>query len=232
MEEINEISSTSISNISTENDTVDSFIDELLNKNTEALKKNDLNSISSSISKQLDKIIESHETDEATKCTKYLTASKRIKKKHEGSMKYHMEEIKMQKEIRELERKLNSCLLRNQMISQEVLALQQKKAATEEALSLAKWYYSSVWDMDIEIKESKEDRFTCIINFKFDRGMYPIEFVIDRNNREMIDWNGSSLLTEQEEDEMKKRYSENPDIYFPQVLSELRMLALNKIKMS
>lgn len=218
------------------NDSVHSLLDDLLKINEPLKKLEDVESLSFSLSAQYKEVFENNVPAETSKlCDKYFSAAKRIKNNHEkyssAAMKYHTEEIKMKNEIRELERKLNSTLKRNQILSEDNLALQKQKIATQEALCLAKKYYTSVWDMNIHIKDSKEDKFTCIINFKFDCGMYPIEFVIDRNNQEIINWNAGALLTTEEEKEMKDRYS-TTDYYFPHVLSELRLIAMNKIKMS
>ncbi|KAL3284504.1 hypothetical protein HHI36_018663 [Cryptolaemus montrouzieri] len=137
----------------------------------------------------------------------------------------------MKRTIRELERKLNDIVSKNQIIKNEVLSLKKEKQVTKEALRIAKSYYSSVWDININIQNSQEDNFTCIVNFEFAYGMYPIKFVINRNSQDVLDWDGSSLLTTEEENEMKERFH-GVDNYFPQVLSELRLIALNKIKLS
>ncbi|KAK9887044.1 hypothetical protein WA026_019969 [Henosepilachna vigintioctopunctata] len=148
-----------------------------------------------------------------------------------SKLKYVLEELEMRKTVRNLEEKLKSNLLRNQIISDEVLSLKEKKDVTGKALSIAKKYYSSVWGFNVDIENPLEDRFTCIINFGFASNLYPLKFLIDRNNRDVIDWDGSSLLTIEEETEMKERFS-GVDNYLPQVLSELRLILLNKIKMS
>lgn len=164
-----------------------------------------------------------NETEEYFKSLKdFKQKSLEIKNKNIANK---IEEEKLKKRIEELELSINKTTCENRQLIEEIKQIKKSGTLKKYALKVAKEHYSNMFDVDLIVENLSKEKFTAVVTFNFAK-QYPLSFVIDRENREVIDWSAESLLSSEQEINLKRSLIGTK--YMPSILSYLRNAILSK----
>ncbi|KAJ8920926.1 hypothetical protein NQ315_015719 [Exocentrus adspersus] len=154
---------------------------------------------------------------------KLLTANESISCNYES----------LQKEYKNIKEDLEKLEAINYSLQKDVKHLKEDEISslntyqeTKLALQKARDTYTTYFDINVSTKVLTETTYEASLRFKGKDDMPPIKFVVDRQNRKVIEFHPNGALSCEEEEEIMKEFGDLKDL--PGLLCSLRNIILKK----